>query len=652
MGDPSAPRIGVVDDNPATLYSTARVLRRANFEVSEGVTGAQALALAESADLLLLDVHLPDIHGFEVCKRLRANPRTARLPIIHISATFVTEINKAQGLDAGGDGYLTHPIEPLVLVATVNAFLRARRAEDEMRTNEAKFKAVFDNASSGILLLDCQLTLLEVNPAMCTLLQRQREQIAGKPLSFFVPPEHGLDLVQIARELEAQGTWRGVVSMLRPDGRMVSVECDISAHSFPGVRLAIATDITERLQFERERTALLASERAARAEAEHANRLKDDFLSTLSHELRSPLNSILMWAELLRQQPDNPAQVSRGLAAIERNTRLQANLISELLDVSRIASGKLRLDIQPLDPAMIIKTVLESLTPALQAKAQGLKTSFDPRLGMISADPARLQQVIWNLVNNAIKFTPNGGRIAVSLKRAGKHVQLTVSDTGEGITRELMPHLFERFRQGVAGGTRVGGGLGLGLAIVKHLVEMHGGEVSAASAGVGKGATFTVRLPITTPLIAAGAQDSAPESTLAGIQTASPIRRLEGVRVLIVDDDGDALDAMSQLLANAGAAVSAASDVVGALAAVDSFKPRILVSDIGMPDRSGYDLIGELRSRGYTRQALPAIALTAFAGTKDRRRALLAGYQVHVAKPIDANTLTEAIAKLVGRAGS
>jgi len=394
MGDPSAPRIGVVDDNPATLYSTARVLRRANFEVSEGVTGAQALALAESADLLLLDVHLPDIHGFEVCKRLRANPRTARLPIIHISATFVTEINKAQGLDAGGDGYLTHPIEPLVLVATVNAFLRARRAEDEMRTNEAKFKAVFDNASSGILLLDCQLTLLEVNPAMCTLLQRQREQIVGKPLSFFVPPEHGLDLVQIARELEAQGTWRGVLSLLRPDGQAVFVECHISAHSFPGVRLAIATDITERLRLERERDALLGREQAARAQAERANRLKDDFLSTLSHELRSPLNSILMWTELLRQQVDNRAQLSRGLAAIERNTRLQADLISELLDVSRIVSGKLRLDIQPVDPAKVIQAALEGLTPAREAKALVLKTSFDPRLGMISADPARLQQVI------------------------------------------------------------------------------------------------------------------------------------------------------------------------------------------------------------------------------------------------------------------
>jgi PAS domain S-box-containing protein len=640
-------RVAVVDDNPATLYSMSRVLRAADFEVSEGTNGEAALDLAfNGADLMLLDVNLPDIHGFDVCRRLRSDPRTARMPVIHVSATFVKEIDKAQGLDAGGDGYLTHPIEPPVLVATVNAFLRARRAEDEMRRSEAKFKAVFENASSGILLLDQRLICLEVNPTMCALLQRAREEIVGNPLSFFAPPGVYVDPQEIEGELQRRGSWRGVFSLLRPNGEPVHLEWYISAHSFPGVRLAIVTDITERMRLEAERNDLLASERAARAEAERANRLKDEFLSTLSHELRTPLNSILLWTQLLRQQADDSAQVARGLAAIERNTKVQAQLISDLLDVSRIISGKLRLDVQPLDLATTIKSALEGLSPAIEAKALVLQTSFDPMAGMITGDPARLQQVIWNLVNNAIKFTPNGGRIEVKLKRLDARVEVTVSDTGQGITPELLPHLFERFRQGDVSANRAYGGLGLGLAIVKHLVEMHGGTVIASSAGVGQGATFTVLLPV-----AASLNDSPPEPANSANDRMGQITRLEGVRVLIVDNDADGRVVMARILTDAGAVATTASDFANALSEVETFKPQVLVSDIGMPGRDGYDLIREVRSRGYTYQSLPAIALTALAGSEDRRRALLAGYQVHVAKPIDASELTAAIAALSGRTG-
>ena len=364
----------MVDDNPATLYSTSRVLRAADFDVAEGINGEQALERALNTDILLLDVNLPDIHGFEVCRRLRTDPRTARLPVIHISATFVKEIDKAQGLDAGSDGYLTHPIEPPVLIATVNAFLRARRAEDEMRKSEAKFKAVFDNAVSGILLLDQHLTYLEVNPAMCELLNRSREQIVRQPLSAFMPPEAAADPREIERALERKDTWRGTFPLFNSDNKLVHLEWYISAHSFPGVRLAVVTDITERMQHETERNELLASERAARNEAERASRLKDEFLGTLSHELRTPLNSILLWTQLLLGHVDDSAQVLRGLTAIERSTRTQAQLISDLLDVSAIISGKLRLDVQPLDLAATIKSALESLSPAIAAKELVLET--------------------------------------------------------------------------------------------------------------------------------------------------------------------------------------------------------------------------------------------------------------------------------------
>jgi PAS domain S-box-containing protein len=644
-GATTAARVVVVDDNPATLYSTSHVLRAAGFDVTEGTTGAQALELATNgADILLLDVNLPDMHGFEVCRRLRDDSRTARLPVVHVSATFVKEIDKVQGLDAGGDGYLTHPVEPPVLVATVNAFLRARRAEDEMRKSEAKFKAVFDNASSGILLLDQRLTYLEVNPAMCALLSRPREEIVGASLPAFMPHGTWAHPDEIERALEGNGTWRGVFPLLRSDGKLVHLEWYISAHSFPGVRLAVVTDMTQRMRLEAERDNLLASERTARTQAERASYLKDEFLGTLSHELRTPLNSILLWTQLLLRRPNDPEQIARGLVAIERSTKVQAQLISDLLDVSGIISGKLRLDVQPLDLAATIKAALEALSPAIDAKELKLQTWFDPSVAMISGDSSRLQQVVWNLVNNASKFTPNGGRIEVRMERIGSQVQVSVSDTGQGIEPELLPYLFERFRQGDVSTKRNSGGLGLGLAIVKHLVEMHGGTVSASSAGLGDGAKFVVLLPI-----AASLDDSHHATANTDSRQMAEIARLENVRVLFVDDDVDTCSIMSRILKQTGAVVTTATDVDTALAEVEQFQPQVLVSDIGMPGRDGYDLIREVRARGHSYQDLPAIALTALAGPHDRRRALLAGYQVHVSKPIDAGELTAAIAALIGR---
>jgi PAS domain S-box-containing protein len=643
MADKAAARVVVVDDNLATLYSTSHILRAAGFDVTEGTTGEQALELARVADILLLDVNLPDIHGFEVCRRLREDPRTARLPVVHVSSTFVKEIDKVQGLDAGADGYLIHPVEPPVLVATVNAFLRARRAEDEMRKSESKFRAVFDNASSGILLLDQHLTYLEANSAMCLLLNRTREEVVGAPLSAFMPAGTKANLHEIEAFLKADGTWRGMFPLLRPDGTPVHLEWYISAHSYPDVRLAIVTDMTERMRLEAERNELLASERAARAQAERANYLKDEFLGTLSHELRTPLNSILLWTQMLLQRGADPEQV-RGLLAIERNTKVQAQLISDLLDVSAIMSGKLRLDVQQLDLTATIRSALETLTPAIEAKGLRLQTRFDPRVAIISGDPSRLQQVIWNLVNNASKFTPNGGHIEVKMERVDSQVQISVIDSGEGIAPELLPHIFERFQQGADNTNRKTGGLGLGLAIVKHLVEMHGGRVSAASTGLGNGAKFTVHLPI-----AISPEDSFHSRAPQADGRHSEIARLEGVRVLIVDDDVDTCAVLARILMQAGAIAMTAPDVGSALAELDRFKPQVLVSDIGMPERDGYDLIREVRARGHSYQSLPAIALTALAGPQDRRRALRAGYQVHVAKPADAGELSAAIAALIGR---
>ena len=293
----------VVDDNAATRYSTARVLRQEGFAVLEAGTGQDALRLAaDPVDLVVLDVNLPDIDGFEVCRRLRAAPLTARTPVIHISATFVNDVDKVQGLDAGADGYITHPVEPPVLVATVNAFLRARRAEDALRESEAKFKAVFEQALNGIALLSHDMIFLEVNPAMCATFGRDRANVIGKHISAFNAggTEHRVE--EITAALAATGAWRGTLPVLHADGRHVELDWSVSIHSGPGIRLAITTDVTERREIEAERERLLASETAARAEAERANQVKDDFLAALSHELRTPLNAIVGWSQLLKQR--------------------------------------------------------------------------------------------------------------------------------------------------------------------------------------------------------------------------------------------------------------------------------------------------------------------------------------------------------------
>ncbi len=643
----------VVDDNPAGRYATSRVLRAAGFTLLEAATGAEALSLSTGADLVVLDVNLPDISGFEVCRHIRSIPHTARLPVIHLSASFVKDTDKVEGLDAGADGYLTHPVEPQVLVATVNAFLRARRAEDEMRKSEAKFKAIFDQALTGILLVSKDLVYLEVNPAMCRLLGRPREEIIGRHHSSFVPASYEHDTVAIAREVEERGSWRGTFPLIRADGKHVELEWSIASHSIPGVRLAIVNDVTDRKAYEAERERLLASERAAREEAERANRLKDEFLATLSHELRTPLNAIVGWSQILKQGKPTDADIAEGIDAIDRNAQSQAQLIADLLDVSRITSGKLRLDVRPIDPAATVQAALATIMPAIQAKGIRLLSNLNPNSGPITGDPDRLQQVIWNLVNNAVKFTPKGGTIQVALERINSHVSIKVTDNGQGIKPDFLPHIFERFRQENASTTRNQGGLGLGLAIVQHLVEMHGGTTSAYSKGEGHGSTFTVNLPISAvhsefpPDQPAHETPAFEDGPLPIPSTPFPLTGLRGVRALVVDDDADARAVLKRVLSRHGAEVAEASDVPAALKILSEFAPHVLISDVGIPDRDGYDLIRSVRAKGYTPEQLPAIALTAFARNEDRTLSIRAGFQTHLSKPVAADELLAAVWTLV-----
>ncbi|MCC7243767.1 MAG: PAS domain-containing protein [Acidobacteria bacterium] len=406
------------------------------------------------------------------------------------------------------------------------------------------------------------------------------------------------------------------------------------------------TDIDDEKRVEDQRALLLTEERAARAEAERSARIKDEFVSTLSHELRTPLNAIVGWVGVLKQEPSE-ANVSKGLAVIDRNLQRQTQMIDDLLDMSRIEAGKLRLNVQAVDLASIVDEAVTSARPAADAKGVQLATSLCPAPA-IRADAGRLQQIVWNLVTNAVKFTPRGGQVRVTLRRTGGQMEMQVSDTGAGIPSHFLPQVFQRFRQADSSPTRQHGGLGLGLAIVKNLVEMHGGSVEARSEGAGHGSLFTVHLPITVPT--APDMPEAPGTPGARAALRRPV--LSGLRVLIVEDEADARELMHWFLADAGADPIVASSVNEALAALhDGLVPDVIVSDIGMPDRDGYDFMARVRRLPGPAAAVPAAALTAMARGEDRERAFAAGFQSHLPKPVDRDDLVGLVARLAGRTG-
>jgi PAS domain S-box-containing protein len=386
--------------------------------------------------------------------------------------------------------------------------------------------------------------------------------------------------------------------------------------------------------------------------AQHANRLKDEFLATLSHELRTPLTAILGWSHLLRTGDMDEEKAANALEIISRNARSQAQLIDDLLDVSRIITGKLRLDVRQIDPISFIEAAIEALRPASEAKGVRIQKVLDTGVTSVAGDPARLQQVVWNLLSNAIKFTPRGGRVQVRLERINSHVELSVSDTGAGIKPEFLPHVFDRFRQADQTSTREHGGLGLGLAIVRHLVELHGGTVHAESVGEGQGATFIVKLPLITVYQNESRAERVHPAAKDTLPTLDCPERLDELRVLVVDDEADTRELLKVALSQCGAQVTLAGSVKEALAAIEGARPQVLISDIGMAGEDGYELIRQVRALPAAQGGkIPAIALTAYARTEDRMRALRSGYQMHVPKPVELTELITVVASLVQRSG-
>lgn len=380
--------------------------------------------------------------------------------------------------------------------------------------------------------------------------------------------------------------------------------------------------------------------------AETAIRAKDEFLATISHELRTPLNAIVGWVRILSRKNVDEATLNHAIEVIQRNTQSQAKLIEDILDVSRIITGKFRLDLHPVDLVSVVKSGVESLRPAAEAKEIRLTVVIDPKASPVTGDPERLQQVVWNLVSNAIKFTPKAGRVQVHLERINSHLEITVSDTGQGIAPEFLPYVFDHFRQADATSTRAHGGLGLGLAIVRHLVELHGGSVAVHSPGLGQGAAFSVKLPLTALSKKVRGKDEVHPSTEKNRSFDCP-PILNNLRVLVVDDEADSVEVLKLVLKECGAEVSTAYSAKEALRALEAYPPDVLISDIGMPGEDGYDLIKKFRELASVQgKRIPAIALTAYSRAEDRKRALSAGFQMHLAKPVEPDELVMAVANL------
>ncbi|MBW4417692.1 MAG: response regulator [Myxacorys californica WJT36-NPBG1] len=400
------------------------------------------------------------------------------------------------------------------------------------------------------------------------------------------------------------------------------------------------TDIEQQKQVEQERSLVLQQEQAAREAAEQANRIKDEFLAVVSHELRTPMNPILGWSRLLQQGKLKGERAMDAIATIERNAKLQVQLIDDLLDISRILRGKMSLEIAPVDLGMVISSAIETVRLAAEAKSLLIQTTGAKQGVMVNGDAGRLQQVVWNLLSNAVKFTPQGGQITIDLSSGKSHAQIQVTDTGKGISHQFLPHVFEHFRQEDGATTRKFGGLGLGLAIVRQITELHGGVVGVDSLGEGQGATFTVKVPLATHQV-----EVAPASA------SEPSANLRDVQILVVEDEADSRDILTFMLEQEQAIVTAVSSAAEALYTIEQSTPDLIISDIGMPEMNGYRLMQLLRAmpRGKT---IPAIALTAYAAEYDQQQALKAGFQQHLAKPIDPNQLVQAIFQELGKSHS
>jgi PAS domain S-box-containing protein len=508
----------------------------------------------------------------------------------------------------------------------------------------AQLAAIIDSSDDAIIGKNLKGIVSSWNAAAERIFGYAASEMIGQPIVRLFPQDRVGEEDEILRRLqngERVDHFRTV--RVRKDGRPLHVSLTISPiHDSQGNVVGaskIARDVTAEVE-------MLERERTLRIEAERANRIKNEFLATLSHELRTPLMAIHGWAQMLQTGETDRETVRHAAEVISRNVSLQSRLIEELLDMNRILMGKLHLDVQEVDLASIIETAIDSIGPSASAKQIDIRKVLDPRAGAVRGDPVRLQQIVWNLLSNAVKFTPVGGRVDVTLERVNSHVEIIVSDTGVGISEEFLPQIFDRFSQADSSTTRNHGGIGLGLAIVKHLVEFHGGTVFAKSAGLNAGSTFRVTLPFPAS-VSRGQADVHPHGSAPPEAWSAP--NLSGRSVLVVDDDKDAADLVGRILAGTGMVVAQANSARDALTTLKTHAFDALVSDIGMPGMDGFQLIREIRASAGSLRKVPAVALTAFGRSEDRRNAMVSGFDVFLSKPIDSTELIATVARIMAR---
>ena len=652
----------VVDDDPANIAAMRAVLEPLGQRIVTALSGEEALrhVLAEDFAVILLDVVMPGLDGFETARLIKSRERSSHVPIIFLTAFRQDEIGQFKGYEHGAVDFLFKPLDPDVLRCKASVFVELFLRGETIRRQQE-------------LLREAERVSLERQSEL-----RFRRLTDLMPLCLWVArPDGGLDACNAVwtefsgLSCERSGSL-GDLNGVHPDDRdraraawrrasakAIAYEIEIRLRGRDGGYrwhlcravperddagtlghwIATATDIDDKRRAEEANDRLLVREQEARAEAEAANRAKDDFLATLSHELRTPLSAIIGWTDILRHEPTDPVTAARALETVERNARMQRNLIDDILDVSGIIAGKLQLALSQVDLAAVVVAAVDSMQPLADSKNITVERSIGP-VGRFAGDAGRLQQVVTNLIGNALKFTSPGGRVEVRLSARPGLGELTVEDSGIGITADFLPFVFDRFRQADIASTRSHGGLGLGLAIARHIVELHGGKIVARSDGVGRGATFTATIPMRP--YAARASGSTPPR---GSQVAPT---LSGVRVLVVDDSEDVRLLIAAMLQRHGATCTLAASCDEAIAELDRGLPDVLISDIGLPREDGYSLIRRVREGVGI--GLPAAALTAYASADDGKKVLDAGFQVHLTKPITQPVLVAAIAKLAGRA--
>ncbi|HEX8521657.1 MAG TPA: response regulator [Tepidisphaeraceae bacterium] len=686
----------IVDDKPEKVLAIEAVLEELGQNVVRAYSGREGLRCLLNGEfaVILLDVNMPGMDGFETAALIRRRQASQHIPIIFITA-FGDEMHIQQGYSLGAVDYILAPVVPEVLRSKVAVFVdlfkktnQVQRQAEILRRRATQLQQLTaaSVAINAALSIDKMLKLVTDTAREVVGSHQAITLFILDPGSEFRPPR----TQAVASFSEKYADWREKPLALDPIAKTIvatshtatrMTEAELHEHpdweivrklKIPPIASGmLAVPLTgrggnnlgviyladrmegqfssddESILVQLAQMASIAIENAIFAEEREANRIKDEFLSTLSHELRTPLNAILGWTQLLRLE-EIPEEASHGVDVIERNARAQAKLIEDLLDVSRINTGKLRLNCKPLKFAQVIEAAVESCRPAAEEKGVALNWSAPEIEGSTTGDPDRLQQVVWNLLSNAVKFTPAGGRVEMRLDSVNTHLRLQVTDTGQGIAPGFLPFVFDRFRQADSTSRRSHGGLGIGLAIVRRIVELHGGTVTAESPGEGRGSTFTVTLP---PGVAALASPPPQALEAQGAMTSSARsdgeQDLSGFRILLVDDEPDARDVIARTLERCGAHMVTASSVVEALHALHSEKPEMIISDIAMPDQDGFDLLRQVRNvTGTSGHPLPVVALTAYASDEDRARALAAGFKAHLSKPIYPSELIEVVSRL------